>query len=151
MLTPYQFASNTPIQAIDLDGLEATLVVHEIGQNSITTYPVDLNDPDINPSLTTYADQNKYGTRGHLTVIKNLNSDDIIEIYEVSTIDWLLNKLDNLTSGNGNGTQPSGLALTSREGAGKMETRVFPKDGAKTVEISALLIYVNFTHVSKIN
>jgi RHS repeat-associated protein len=27
MLTPYQFASNTPIMAIDLDGLEATIVV----------------------------------------------------------------------------------------------------------------------------
>jgi len=29
MLTPYQFASNTPIQAIDLDGLEAWLVNNE--------------------------------------------------------------------------------------------------------------------------
>ena len=28
MLTPYQFASNTPIQAIDLDGLEAKIVVN---------------------------------------------------------------------------------------------------------------------------
>ena len=27
MLTPYQFASNTPIQAIDLDGLEAAIVI----------------------------------------------------------------------------------------------------------------------------
>ena len=27
MLTPYQFASNTPIQAIDLDGLEGLIVV----------------------------------------------------------------------------------------------------------------------------
>lgn len=27
-LTPYQFASNTPIQAIDLDGLEALIVVN---------------------------------------------------------------------------------------------------------------------------
>ncbi|BDD12982.1 hypothetical protein FUAX_54140 (plasmid) [Fulvitalea axinellae] len=28
MLTPYQFASNTPIQAIDLDGLEAVIVIN---------------------------------------------------------------------------------------------------------------------------
>ncbi|MEM1407359.1 MAG: RHS repeat-associated core domain-containing protein, partial [Bacteroidota bacterium] len=28
MLTPYQFASNTPIQAIDLDGLEAKIIVN---------------------------------------------------------------------------------------------------------------------------
>jgi hypothetical protein len=27
-LTPYQFASNTPIQAIDLDGLEAFRAAH---------------------------------------------------------------------------------------------------------------------------
>lgn len=29
-LTPYQFASNTPIQAIDVDGLEATTIIKEI-------------------------------------------------------------------------------------------------------------------------
>lgn len=29
MLTPYQFASNTPIQAIDLDGLEAKIVIYQ--------------------------------------------------------------------------------------------------------------------------
>ena len=33
MLTPYQFASNTPIQAIDLDGLEA-FIVHGSTQKS---------------------------------------------------------------------------------------------------------------------
>lgn len=31
-LTPYQFASNTPLQAIDLDGLEAYFV-HGTGSN----------------------------------------------------------------------------------------------------------------------
>jgi RHS repeat-associated protein len=30
MLTPYQFASNTPIMAIDLDGLESSISIHEI-------------------------------------------------------------------------------------------------------------------------
>jgi len=33
-LTPYQFASNTPIQAIDLDGLESKIIVHQVGKNS---------------------------------------------------------------------------------------------------------------------
>jgi len=28
MLTPYQFASNTPIMAVDLDGLEADVVIN---------------------------------------------------------------------------------------------------------------------------
>ena len=31
MLTPYQFASNTPIQAIDLDGLEAKIAIYGAG------------------------------------------------------------------------------------------------------------------------
>src|SRR5690606_3222924 len=36
-LTPYQFASNTPIQAIDLDGAEAWVVIKETkyGQTSL--------------------------------------------------------------------------------------------------------------------
>jgi RHS repeat-associated protein len=37
MLTPYQFASNTPIQAIDLDGLEARKVTKD---NTVTFYVV---------------------------------------------------------------------------------------------------------------
>jgi RHS repeat-associated protein len=40
-LTPYQFASNTPIQAIDLDGLEATSTV----QNNV--YFVQLKNADV--------------------------------------------------------------------------------------------------------
>ena len=37
MLTPYQFASNTPIQAIDLDGLEALKVTDEQGTVVVTS------------------------------------------------------------------------------------------------------------------
>jgi len=33
MLTPYQFASNTPIQAIDIDGLEAWVVYNDYYSN----------------------------------------------------------------------------------------------------------------------
>ena len=32
--SPYQFAGNTPIQAIDLDGLEEYIVVKELYKNS---------------------------------------------------------------------------------------------------------------------
>jgi len=38
MLTPYQFASNTPIQAIDLDGLEAEAVINEAEKYLGTLY-----------------------------------------------------------------------------------------------------------------
>ena len=89
MLTPYQFASNTPIQAIDLDGLEARIVVHEIGSNSITNHTVDLNDPKINRNNILYADKEKYGTRGDLTVIKKVGSDEIILKYEIDLVDRL--------------------------------------------------------------
>ena len=146
MLTPYQFASNTPIQAIDLDGLEAKIIVHEIGSNSIMNYTVDLNDPKANRNNILYADKEKYGTRGDLTVIKKVGSDDIIKIFEISNLDWLKNKWDQLTDDTyTGGTQGSGMNLTSREGAGQMESRDIPLDGAKSVEISALLTYANLT------
>jgi RHS repeat-associated protein len=35
MLTPYQFASNTPIAAIDLDGLEAQIAIYAAGRTRI--------------------------------------------------------------------------------------------------------------------
>jgi RHS repeat-associated protein len=41
MLTPYQFASNTPIQAIDLDGLEALII----------TFPEYKADPELKVSV----------------------------------------------------------------------------------------------------
>ena len=49
MLTPYQFASNTPVIAIDLDGLEA-ITIHQLrglnnytGTRIETVYSIDLN------------------------------------------------------------------------------------------------------------
>ena len=57
MLTPYQFASNIPISAIDIDGLESKLVVHELGANSTYSYTVDLTDPNLNPNDVLYAKQ----------------------------------------------------------------------------------------------
>jgi RHS repeat-associated protein len=40
MLTPYQYASNTPIAAIDLDGLEARIITYEWcnGENVVSTH-----------------------------------------------------------------------------------------------------------------
>ncbi|MCP4121759.1 MAG: hypothetical protein GY751_08390 [Bacteroidetes bacterium] len=51
MLTPYQFASNTPIQAIDLDGLEATYYYYtydkQTGEVAIDRKEVDYNFADV--------------------------------------------------------------------------------------------------------
>ncbi len=52
MLTPYQFASNTPIVAIDLDGLEL-LLVHE------------KNDPEIHSAGKTLTDQSAIHVVSH--------------------------------------------------------------------------------------
>ena len=109
MLTPYQFASNMPIAAIDIDGLESKLVVYELGANSTFSYTVDLTDPNLNPKNVLYANQAKYGTRGTLTVIKKNDSDDMIRIFEINKFDWLANQWDNLTDDNyPGGTQGSG-------------------------------------------
>ncbi|MBK9257209.1 MAG: hypothetical protein IPM42_17180 [Saprospiraceae bacterium] len=116
MLTPYQFASNTPIQAIDLDGLEAKMVVHEIGSNSITSFEIDLNDPKVNPNTTLHANQAKFSKRGDLTVIKKVGSDEVLLKYEIGIIDWAKNVLD----GNRGGTM-----FFLKHGKGK-ESRISP-------------------------
>ena len=41
-LTPYQFASNTPIQAIDLDGLEKLIYVYNFSADKITKTKIEL-------------------------------------------------------------------------------------------------------------
>jgi RHS repeat-associated protein len=41
-LTPYQFASNTPIQAIDLDGLEKLIYVYNFTADKITKTKIEL-------------------------------------------------------------------------------------------------------------
>ena len=146
MLTPYQFASNMPISAIDIDGLESKLVVHELGANSTYSYTVDLTDPNLNPNDVLYAKQKELGKRGTLTVIKKVGSDDLIEIFEISYMNLLKNIYEGMLDDNyPNSTQRSGINLTSKEGGGPMESRYLPLDGAKSVEISALLTYVNYT------
>ncbi|MEZ4909515.1 MAG: hypothetical protein R2774_01505 [Saprospiraceae bacterium] len=123
MLTPYQFASNTPIQAIDLDGKEAKIIVHEIGSNSTMNYTVDLNDPKVNRNNILYADKEKYGTRGDLTVIKSLNSDIIIKKFEIGFVDRVKSLFDE------NSTEleqvDGGIMFTLSYGQGK-EKRFSP-------------------------
>lgn len=41
-LTPYQFASNTPIQAIDLDGLEKLIYIYNFSADKITKTKIEL-------------------------------------------------------------------------------------------------------------
>ena len=43
-LTPYQFASNTPIAAIDLDGLESKLVIFDFSSDKVTKTEINLDN-----------------------------------------------------------------------------------------------------------
>jgi RHS repeat-associated protein len=63
-LTPYQFASNTPIQAIDLDGLEAWKVIKGVHANGITTIDM-VFDAELEPvpgvyEITNYHDESGF-------------------------------------------------------------------------------------------
>ncbi|MEQ1554571.1 MAG: RHS repeat-associated core domain-containing protein [Ferruginibacter sp.] len=52
MLTPYQFASNTPIQAIDLDGLEAFLITSRTDADGKAFLEVSISDMNAPFSVT---------------------------------------------------------------------------------------------------
>lgn len=57
--TPYQFAGNTPIQAIDLDGLEEKKVVHHLAKYDDGTFYIKKTDVEINlNSWWTVTDRN---------------------------------------------------------------------------------------------
>lgn len=47
MLTPYQFASNTPIMAVDLDGLEAYISINDIEVGDLVHNLMESGDIDI--------------------------------------------------------------------------------------------------------
>jgi RHS repeat-associated protein len=71
-LTPYQFASNTPIQAIDLDGLEKYYVFYQPHDgkdnilrvetdNSLKYFSVSINNIPIKPKVVEYIKLDEYG------------------------------------------------------------------------------------------
>ena len=76
MLTPYQFASNTPIQAIDLDGLEGMKSVIREWNNSS-------GEPQINVETTFDLNSPKYGNKGVLIDYMNLSTEETYTSYHV--------------------------------------------------------------------
>ena len=48
MLTPYQFASNTPIAAIDVEGLEAEIVIDRMSKQVNVLIKLSVTDADLN-------------------------------------------------------------------------------------------------------
>ena len=67
MLTPYQFASNTPIQAIDLDGLEATTPL----QGGSYRPPSDQVQRALDPAAVNYLSGKTGGNHGGTSTITN--------------------------------------------------------------------------------
>ena len=94
MLTPYQFASNTPIQAKDLDGLEAKVVIKDVyaqgaarlGDGSYhiiyKTVTKELYPGDQN--FDKYANQKVFGDRGTLSVT---TLHDIVKVDDTNSAD----------------------------------------------------------------
>lgn len=73
-LTPYQFASNTPIQAIDLDGLEkyiihykiengCNVILRQVTDNSLKylSGPIVHGQPTLHPKVVQYAQEDQNG------------------------------------------------------------------------------------------
>lgn len=85
MLTPYQFGSNTPIQAVDLDGEEARVVIYDMWKtsNGKTVFNVKTADEnhDYNQRFSDNANQNKFGKTGTLIIINNLDNKSTNAIY----------------------------------------------------------------------
>jgi len=99
--TPYQFAGNKPIVAIDLDGLEEKIVINQYDYldnklviiNTVTLYR---NAEDGVQQLNGYSfDQydkiDEYGPFGTLTVNHNLNIDNTVEVFEETWKQWYNN------------------------------------------------------------
>jgi RHS repeat-associated protein len=68
MLSPYQFASNTPIQAVDLDGNEGVLTQISIWRNSSGEEQTSMTTEY---DVQTYA--REYGETGALTITRDLD------------------------------------------------------------------------------
>ena len=75
MLSPYQFASNTPIQAIDIDGLEAMKVTTRIWANSGVPQINQLKEFDLNSP--------RYGNKGVLYDYSNSITGESYYYYHV--------------------------------------------------------------------
>jgi RHS repeat-associated protein len=84
MLTPYQFASNTPLQAIDLDGLEASYVNSNMTSNNVRLLFRLVNDTKFGKEfLTTLHTQNKVDVYYYTFKSVEMNSGG--EIYDPSS------------------------------------------------------------------
>ena len=108
MLSSYQFASNTPIMADDLDGLEARVRVISTYKTSWAYFDaegilrsktiIDKSDntyPIGNEKYWHYANQEKYGTTGTMTVIEEL--DGTVRKYAPTITQQTYEKIKNKT------------------------------------------------------
>lgn len=158
-LTPYQFASNTPIAAIDLDGLEAKVIVNKIGNIDKEIKIIESTEltPENNyhsrfGNFNDFANQNKYGANGTLVVNQFVDPVELpgggklnkYEYLKLSTWDNIKNAF-TITPGDG-GTQRGGISFTDGESGGSMETKDHAlSDDVDIVDIGSLLIYLNYS------
>lgn len=156
--SPYQFAGNKPIIAIDLDGLEEKIVINKIAEVDGVIKVIDnielTAENKYHPSVgnfTDYANQEKYGTRDTLVVnefldpIKLKNGNKLHKYEYLNLTNWeVLKNAFTIKYGNGD-IQKFGVAYTSEKG-GPMQTKS-SKEGeeAEIVDIGSLLFYWNYS------
>jgi RHS repeat-associated protein len=98
-LSTYQFASNTPIAAIDLDGAEAEIVVHKMWKGSdrpiIETQTYRYTDIGWHTSEVYAKYGNQKGNYGTMIVFESVDQQQAVSIYKMTTtekISKFLNK-----------------------------------------------------------
>ena len=85
------YAENEPVGHIDLHGLQKVLAITQIGKNSKGENFIVQSSEVLKPSkggynhlYSVYANPEKYGTRGRLEIVHNVDTGDRLERYELS-------------------------------------------------------------------
>ena len=114
-LTPYQFASNTPIQAIDLDGLEKLIYIYNFTADKITKTQIEL--PKAGPLGNGVLVKSDYKGKDHYYYggeIPDANLASFKKAYEGVTLDKKGNHIGYLDS-RGNPTIGYGHLIVKGE------------------------------------
>ena len=122
MLSTYQFASNTPIRAVDLDGKEREITINKIGKGSqgffvISSYTVTVDNQKANEFVhyKDYSNNKLYRDVGKLQVyeLERAKGNAKIESYSVGYFESFL----------GGNVRQNGVAFVMEDGQGK-ENRI---------------------------
>ena len=129
-LSGYNYASNKPVNSIDLHGLQAVLSITQLGVNSkgenFKIRSQEINRPtagNANNLFSVNSNTQKYGTRGRLDIVENVDTGDRSESFTTSVSDDVLNLVDAavdfIGSSEGEIQKDGGLAGSAENGQGQ--------------------------------